>query len=553
MAEYSKREHDEHKRVQRAQHQHDQQAGKPDAALDAGPTPSNSGSLLGDARLDGRGNRPVKVAVMRQMQKSYGNRSVQRFLHGASANHTIKQAPQPAQGAAIQRLVIQRSPLSDSVKATWEKTKTKGEIFNLLRAAPQPATSTDTDLTACLSTIFKDQPDDLWLATTIQKYGPEPLWPRDAIIERANRANDPAHPWAREQGNIEATLGTTAGLPADAKKKQPAITPSPVKAYFFPGRTPERALIIGGVHGAEQSGIEVVEALRESLAKATTPPRFTTILVPVLFPDNRAYEQWYRSSAKGRSGKVNSPPTEGGRYSRVSKDGKEVLVEPNRNYPLPGQSLGTAETGGLSKPGKPGVPLEGDFLIPTLLPETRMLLALIERFQPSRIASVHAHRPSTRVGDAPGIFVDPRGGFDRAKATPPAKGKATPTTTPTPTPQDKARTPEGQADDELAKAMLGHARGLRKTGGIPDRDNPGDSVHYSASSPKGTSLGDWAPVAVDEGVKGVQDMPGDRPAITIVTVEVEDYFPSAEDDTGEMTKRVEVHRDTLQNVFLEKP
>jgi hypothetical protein len=477
------------------------------------------------------------------MQESYGNRRVQRFLHAAGATHTVKQAPQPAQQVSVQRLVIQRSPLSDSVKATWEKTKTKGEIFTLLRSAPQPAASADTDLSACLSAIFKDQPDDLWLATTIQKYGPEPLWPRDAIIERAKRANDPAHPWAKEQGNIEATLGMTAGLAADAKKKQPAIPPSPAKAYFFPGSTPERALIIGGVHGAEQSGIEVVEALRVSLTKAPKPPRFTTILVPVLFPDNRAYEQWYRSSAKGRSGRVNSPPTEGGRYSRVTKDGKEVLVEPNRNYPLPGQSLGTAESGGLSKPGKPGTPLEGPFLIPTLLPETRMLLALIERFQPNRIASVHAHRPSTNVGDAPGIYVDPRGGFDRAK--PAAKGKATP--------QDKAKTPEGQADDDLANAMLGHARGLRKKGGIPDRDNPGDSVHYSASSPKGTSLGDWAPVAVDEGKPGVQDMPGDRPAITIVTVEVEDYFPSAEDDTGEMAKRVEVHRDTLQNVFLEKP
>jgi hypothetical protein len=53
-----------------------------------------------------------------------------------------------------------------------------------------------------------------------------------------------------------------------------------------------------------------------------------------------------------------------------------------------------------------------------LMMETVALLKLIERFKPSRIASVHAHRfddakGATKGKDAPGVFVDPRGGFDK--------------------------------------------------------------------------------------------------------------------------------------------
>lgn len=40
-------------------------------------------------------------------------------------------------------------------------------------------------------------------------------------------------------------------------------------------------------------------------------------------------------------------------------------------------------------------------------PETRALVALIERFRPERIASVHAHRIVGQPGNDPGIFVDP--------------------------------------------------------------------------------------------------------------------------------------------------
>jgi hypothetical protein len=59
---------------------------------------SYSASLLNDSRLDGRGNEPVRIALMRQMQQSYGNRAVQRFVQGG-------QSGEPSGNRAVQRFL----------------------------------------------------------------------------------------------------------------------------------------------------------------------------------------------------------------------------------------------------------------------------------------------------------------------------------------------------------------------------------------------------------------------------------------------------------------
>jgi hypothetical protein len=117
-----------------------------------------------------------------------------------------------------------------------------------------------------------------------------------------------------------------------------------------------------------------------------------------------------------------------------------------------------------------------------------------------------------------------------------------------------AATPEGQADDQLARAMLTHAEadlsGAARADGsanpfaarplprgvAPLRGNQagtgGDQVHYSASHPTGTSLGDWAPSR----------------GVTTVTIEVPQGV------TGTALADIEVmHRDLLQRVFLADP
>jgi hypothetical protein len=46
--------------------------------------PGYPSSLLGDARLNARGNQHVRIALMRQMQQTYGNRAVQRYFRRLS-------------------------------------------------------------------------------------------------------------------------------------------------------------------------------------------------------------------------------------------------------------------------------------------------------------------------------------------------------------------------------------------------------------------------------------------------------------------------------------
>jgi hypothetical protein len=70
----------EHRRAQRDA----QESRQADAATRAGhdQLPEHSGSLLGDNRLGGRSNAPLRAATMLGMQQTHGNRALQRFLKG---------------------------------------------------------------------------------------------------------------------------------------------------------------------------------------------------------------------------------------------------------------------------------------------------------------------------------------------------------------------------------------------------------------------------------------------------------------------------------------
>jgi hypothetical protein len=48
-------------------------------------SPAYPGSLLANAKLSGRGNAPVRAALMRQVQRTHGNRAVQRFVQRQAA------------------------------------------------------------------------------------------------------------------------------------------------------------------------------------------------------------------------------------------------------------------------------------------------------------------------------------------------------------------------------------------------------------------------------------------------------------------------------------
>ncbi|HYP41700.1 MAG TPA: hypothetical protein VEX13_15185, partial [Chloroflexia bacterium] len=109
-------EHDERHRVQRAT----QPAERSNTGhKDAGVASSYSSSLLGHSTLTGRGNGPVHTAMMQQMQQSYGNRALQRYLQrtatsqqslagdkhicGPGCNHSVQRMPARGGLVSIQR------------------------------------------------------------------------------------------------------------------------------------------------------------------------------------------------------------------------------------------------------------------------------------------------------------------------------------------------------------------------------------------------------------------------------------------------------------------
>jgi hypothetical protein len=410
----------------------------------------------------------------------------------------------------------------------------KQKIFEILRK--QTSFPLHTSVQAELQKIFAAGSDELWLAERLAKHGPEPLWPWTEIRDRVARAPK----FGPDPGNYQATLqdpNPGGALTGELAKCIDKLTPSQLpQAFFFPGRDPRRALIISGVHGDEKNGVQVVQSLR-TLLEARSKPFFSTILVPIVILRTQA-----------RAGKRDVP---GGMGKNNAGAVACREVEPNRNFPLPGEGLKKALDRGATGRTEPELVIRdrcrGTIRAPIgekktsirMLPETRILISLIERFQPDRLASVHDHRLLQRChpcfgrdtlcgGEGPGIFVDPRG-------ISPETGKIT----------DLAQV---QADDQLAKRMVEKAltelTGVaRVTSSFPpfagnQALTPLTSRYFSEQRVEGNSLGDWAPVPVA----------GTRLGITTLTIELprEGFVSSTAKN-----KLINLHRDLLKDIFLE--
>ena len=229
-------------------------------------------------------------------------------------------------------------------------------------------------------------------------HGSEPHWPLAALTEREQRAHAATGGWGPEAGNIEGDFDTGPGR-------------TPIKAYFFPGTTARRAMIIGGVHGSEQAGVQVVNIVLDLLRAASAPPAYT--------PDRRA-------------GLVSGECRQ--RRSRHAWTRRSQPADARRRRP-PG------------KVDSEGRPIEAENLV---------LLDLIERFQPERIASVHGNAHAGMAS----ITSDPRPGqepadkqlaLDMAKAA--AAGGAR-------VPGNKLGTKQETATYPTATAPGGHDKGV---------------------------------------------------------------------------------------------
>ncbi len=346
-------------------------------------------------------------------------------------------------------------------------------------------------------------------------------------LDRAEDEEDEPQGWSLDPELVESWEdhgGFESGtLSTNADKGEKPVT---VRAFRFRGMTDQVALVFSGIHGNEPQGVSLAKEIAKRLQRAAPAkrPRFTTIVIPELFAPSR--------QVKGDE-----------RYVKDAVTGKKV--EPNRNFPRPGESYAYARRRGKKREllGCDDLALAGHVLIPHMLPETRILLQLIERTRPARAASLHAHIRKRVRGDDPGIFVDPRGGVNEHT--------------------DQAWTAQGRKDDATTFALLTdaleHLKGRLPlkakggatlphpfTGNLLDRDGKmtprtPPTVHYTSSKhPCGTSFGMWAPVPEHGGL---------RPALCTVTVEL----PKYENAPAAMQDVFDAHATVLTQKYLGLP
>jgi predicted deacylase len=317
-----------------------------------------------------------------------------------------------------------------------------------------------------------------------------------------------------------------------------------IEVFLFPGKGTTRAMVIGGVHGSELAGSEVVQRLIKRLFDDSTKgiqPNFTVAIIPVVFPDNAALALPAHKNPgdDNNTGRITEKPN---CTLRLQANGREECVDPNRQFPTPGREMD------IDKPNLV------DALGTRIEKENIALLRAITRFNPSRIATVHAHKMPEKLVtdvDAPGIFADPH------------------TVGPSPTAAEvKQAQDRTAADCELAKKMA--AKFLSEYNTLTSKDGsdriPGNWVKskkpticvYGSKASKqcGVSLGQWGPRAI----------PGMRDGITVITMEVRHYYPSTapgkrvggktgETEVGAKNRLSELkaHTAALRDVFLEVP
>lgn len=299
--------------------------------------------------------------------------------------------------------------------------------------------------------------------------------------------------------SAEVSLGTTRGG-------------REVKAFYFKGAISEVALVIAGVHGSELSGVEIAENLIRLLSSPNAPrPFYTVVIVPQLFPDNvDAKRAWEKSVVKAGQQlklkeyqKARSAAKDPGRYS----SGTAERVDPNRQFPE------------LGKPFDPNNPVDARGR--PIERENIMLLTLIDRFKPTRIASLHAIKDPKDAG----IFADPH-----------------PSTTGASGPQHDL----GQQADQLAKLMAekagklgaqvpGNTREGSFTSLYPGQDPKLSAEQIERENKAGRSLGQWGP----------------SQGALVLTIEVnEQYASDSPVEHPSRKQELEAHAAALQEIFL---
>jgi len=218
-------------------------------------------------------------------------------------------------------------------------------------------------MSACMGLVAQEQ--DLAFLYTSKFYNDSIYYPTTSFTSAAIVRNSFA------DFNLEAVLSEKKAVKkilGFSKKGKP------IDAYYFPGTSNKKALVIGGVHGSELSSVEVAKNLVAQLAKGEKP-YYSVIIIPALFPDNAATAE---ACKKDRI--VNNV----GRYSHVE------AIDPNRQLPALGAPFYLDEA--------------KDAYGREIERENQLLLQLIQAYAPERIVNVHAIKDYGKAG----IYADPR-------------------------------------------------------------------------------------------------------------------------------------------------
>lgn len=256
----------------------------------------------------------------------------------------------------------------------------------------------------------------------------------------------------------------------------------PVEAWYFPGTSYRKALIIGGVHGSELAAIEIARELIKQL-QSGAPSFYSVIIVPCLFPDNAATALRYPSQI---GAKANI-----GRYTHAQ------AVDPNRQMPSLGKQFDNRTA--------------CDHLGRIIEKENQLLLELINEFKPQRIVNLHAIRDTAHAG----IYADPRTD---------SRGIALGYETDSSLAVDMARyihqsggSVPGNNLEQYPTALYYKDPCIASKGYLQKR-NISSNVLIKGKG-HGVSLGGWASTAIEEAANPEYN----RPAIRLITVEFPGY------------------------------
>jgi hypothetical protein len=149
---------DDHSRAEEQQHIHRPFTETPQRDSAAGETatmPAPSPTILGDARLSGRGNAPVRAAAVQRLQQTAGNRATRQFVQRMAADSTVVQRDEDI-GARIQARAGGGSSLDQGVQRQLEtglgasmdnvRVHNDGEADHLARSVDSVAFTTGSDI-----------------------------------------------------------------------------------------------------------------------------------------------------------------------------------------------------------------------------------------------------------------------------------------------------------------------------------------------------------------------------------------------------------------------